>query len=98
MRCRCAASVRGVLPDCAGRVESHGGLNRACVWMARASPLPDLAVMLNQGGVGNGGVEALVLMVGLADEIDAAVGEAVKGLRACGCSWADIGSRLGITR
>ena len=54
--------------------------------------------MLNQGGVGNGGVEALVLMVGLADEIDAAVGEAVKGLRACGCSWADIGSRLGITR
>jgi hypothetical protein len=42
-------------------------------------------------------VEVLVLMVGLADEIDAAIGEAVKGLRACGYSWAEIGSRLGIT-
>ncbi len=43
-------------------------------------------------------MEALVLMVGLADEIDAAIGEAVKSLRARGCSWAEIGSRLGITR
>ena len=48
--------------------------------------------------VGDGDVEALVLMVGLADEIDAAIGEAVKGLRARGYSWAEIGSRLGITR
>ena len=31
--------------------------------------------------VGDGDVEALVLMLGLADEIDAAIGEAVKGLR-----------------
>ena len=35
---------------------------------------------------------------GLADEIDAARAEAVKGLRAYGYSWAEIGSRLGITR
>ena len=48
--------------------------------------------------VGDGDVEALVLMVGLADEIDNAIGEAVKGLRARGHSWAEIGSRLGITR
>jgi hypothetical protein len=48
--------------------------------------------------VGDGDVEALVLMVGLADEIDASIGEAVKGLRARGYSWAEIGSRLGITR
>ena len=48
--------------------------------------------------VGDGDVEALVLMVGLADEIDAAIGEAVKGLRARGYSWAEIGLRLGITR
>jgi hypothetical protein len=34
---------------------------------------------------------------GLADEIDAARAEAVKGLRAYGCSWAETGSRLGIT-
>jgi hypothetical protein len=35
---------------------------------------------------------------GLADEIDAARAEAVKGLRAYGYFWAEIGSRLGITR
>ena len=48
--------------------------------------------------VGDGDVEALVLMLGLAEEIDTAIAEAVKGLRACGYSWAEIGSRLGITR
>ena len=48
--------------------------------------------------VGDGDVEALTLMTNLADEIDAATAEAVKGLRAYGYSWAEIGSRLGITR
>ena len=48
--------------------------------------------------VGDGDVEALALMAGLADEIDTAIAEAVKGLRARGYSWAEIGSRLGITR
>jgi hypothetical protein len=48
--------------------------------------------------VGDGDVEALTLMVGLADELDTAIAEAVKGLRTCGYSWAEIGARLGITR
>ena len=48
--------------------------------------------------VGDGDVEALALMTGLAEEIDTAIAEAVKGLRTCGYSWAEIGSRLGITR
>jgi hypothetical protein len=48
--------------------------------------------------VADGDVEALILMTSLADELDAAIAEAVKGLRACGYSWAEIGSRLGITR
>ena len=48
--------------------------------------------------VGGGGVEALALILGLADEIDAAIAEAVKGLRERGYSWAEIGSRLGVTR
>ena len=48
--------------------------------------------------VGDGDVEALALMLGLAEEIDTAIAEAVKGLRARGYSWAEIGSRLGITR
>jgi hypothetical protein len=48
--------------------------------------------------VGDGDVEALALIVGLAEEIDDAIAEAVKGLRAYGYSWAEIGSRLGITR
>jgi hypothetical protein len=48
--------------------------------------------------VGDGDAGALALMVGLAEEIDAAIAEAVKGLRAYGYSWAEIGARLGITR
>ena len=48
--------------------------------------------------VGDGDVEAVTLMLSLAEEIDTAIAEAVKGLRTCGYSWADIGSRLGITR
>ena len=48
--------------------------------------------------VGDGDVEALALMLGLAEEIDTAIAEAVKGLRAHGYSWAEISSRLGITR
>ena len=48
--------------------------------------------------VANGDVEALVLITGLADELDAAVAKAVNGLRACGYSWAEIGPRLGISR
>jgi hypothetical protein len=48
--------------------------------------------------VGGGDVEALALILGLADEIDAAITEAVKGLRERGYSWAEIGSRLGVTR
>jgi hypothetical protein len=48
--------------------------------------------------VGDGDIEALALMLGLADEIDTAIAEAIKGLRARGYSWAEIGARLGITR
>jgi hypothetical protein len=48
--------------------------------------------------VADGDVEALALMLGLAEEIDTAIAEAVNGLRGCGYSWTEIGSRLGITR
>ena len=48
--------------------------------------------------VADGDVEALTLMTDLAAEIDTAIGQAVTGLRAFGYSWAEIGSRLGITR
>ncbi|HEU5384642.1 MAG TPA: hypothetical protein VFV73_01940 [Streptosporangiaceae bacterium] len=41
---------------------------------------------------------ALGLLVGLAGEIDAAMAEAVKGLRTHGYSWTEIGARLGISR
>jgi hypothetical protein len=53
---------------------------------------------LARARVGGGDVEALDHMLGLAEEIDTAITEAVKGLRGCGYSWAEIGSRLGITR
>jgi hypothetical protein len=48
--------------------------------------------------VADGDVEALTAMTGLSVEIDAAIGQAVTGLRAFGYSWAEIGARLGITR
>ena len=37
-------------------------------------------------------------MLGLSAEIDTAISQAVTGLRQFGYSWAEIGSRLGITR
>jgi hypothetical protein len=48
--------------------------------------------------VATGDVEALTLMLGLSAEIDDAIAQAVTGLRGFGYSWAEIGSRLGITR
>jgi hypothetical protein len=48
--------------------------------------------------VADGSAEALIVMTGLAAEIDVAIGQAVTGLRGFGYSWAEIGSRLGITR
>jgi hypothetical protein len=37
-------------------------------------------------------------MLGLSDQIDTAISQAVTGLRGFGYSWAEIGNRLGITR
>jgi hypothetical protein len=48
--------------------------------------------------VATGDVDALTLMLGLSAEIDTAIARAVTGLRGSGYSWAEIGSRLGITR
>ncbi len=48
--------------------------------------------------VADGDIEALTLMPGLSAEIDDAIAQAVTGLRAFGSSWAQIGSRPGITR
>jgi hypothetical protein len=48
--------------------------------------------------VAAGDVEALTLMLGLSADLDDAITQAVTGLRTFGYSWADIGSRLGITR
>jgi hypothetical protein len=45
-----------------------------------------------------GDIEAMAPMLGLAEKIDTSITEAVKGLRSCGYSWAEIGSRLGNTR
>ncbi len=48
--------------------------------------------------VGTGDIEALGHMVGLAAELDAAIQDAVIGLRRFGYSWTEIGNRLGISR
>jgi hypothetical protein len=48
--------------------------------------------------IAQGDIDALADMADLAAEIDTATGQAVTGLRARGYSWAEIGTRLGITR
>jgi hypothetical protein len=48
--------------------------------------------------VASGDVEALRGLVGLSDHLDTALVDAVRGLRAFGYSWAEIGTRLGISR
>ena len=48
--------------------------------------------------IAQGDIDALGDMADLAAEIDITMGQAVTGLRAKGYSWAEIGTRLGITR
>jgi len=48
--------------------------------------------------IATGDIDALTAMTGLAADIDTAIAYAVTGLRGYGYSWAEIGSRLGITR
>ena len=48
--------------------------------------------------IATGDIDALEAMTDLSGEIDAAIGQAVTGLRRFGYSWADIGAELGITR
>lgn len=45
-----------------------------------------------------GDIEALTGMAALADDIETAIRTAVIGLRENGYSWAEIGTRLGVTR
>ena len=48
--------------------------------------------------IAGGDVETLPALAALAVELDTALGEAVTGLRAAGFSWAEIATRLGVTR
>jgi DNA-directed RNA polymerase specialized sigma24 family protein len=48
--------------------------------------------------VASGDVEALRDLVALSEHLDTALTDAVRGLRAFGYSWAEIGTRLGISK
>jgi hypothetical protein len=48
--------------------------------------------------IAQGDIDALEDMRDLAAEVETAMGQAVKGLRQQGYSWAEIGTRLGISR
>jgi len=48
--------------------------------------------------VATGDIDAFTAMTELSAETDTAIGLAVAGLRSFGYSWAEIGTRLGITR
>ena len=45
-----------------------------------------------------GDVDALPALASLATEVDAAIADAVAGLRQAGYSWGEIATRLGVTR
>jgi hypothetical protein len=48
--------------------------------------------------IATGDIESLPLLTALSAEVDAAIGQAVTGLRGFGYSWAEIAARLGVTR
>ena len=48
--------------------------------------------------IAEGDVEGLADLVNLSNDLDAAILNAVKGLRGFGYSWGDIATRLGISR
>lgn len=48
--------------------------------------------------VATGDVEALIDLVALSTLLDTVIADAVKGLRRHGYAWAEIGTRLGISR
>jgi len=48
--------------------------------------------------IASGDVDALPDLASLSADLDAAIGDAVTGLRATGYSWGEIASRLGVTR
>ena len=48
--------------------------------------------------VAAGDIDAITHLAALADETDTAIRHAITGLRGHGYSWAEIGTRLGVTR
>ena len=48
--------------------------------------------------VATGDIDAIAELNALTDEVNAALGSAVIGLRLLGYSWAEIGTRLGVSR
>ncbi len=48
--------------------------------------------------IADGDIDALTFITDLAGEIDTTISATVKGLHGSGYSWAEIGSRLGVTR
>jgi hypothetical protein len=48
--------------------------------------------------VSGGDIDAVTDMAQLSGDLDDAIRLAVTGLRNCGYSWAEIGTRLGVTR
>ncbi|HUC23934.1 MAG TPA: hypothetical protein VMA73_14595 [Streptosporangiaceae bacterium] len=48
--------------------------------------------------IATGDIDAIAELNALTDEVNAALGSAVIGLRLLGYSWAEIGKRLGVTK
>jgi hypothetical protein len=48
--------------------------------------------------IADGDIDGLAALVTLAGDVDQAIDDAVRGIRAAGYSWTDVANRLGITR
>jgi hypothetical protein len=48
--------------------------------------------------IADGDIDGLAALVTLAGDVDQAINDAVRGIRAAGYSWTDVANRLGITR
>jgi len=81
-------------------MHSHSGSPRPKRTIETDQFLRMAARMLRAGGkrVGEGDAEELADLVQLRERLDAAIVEAVRGLRASGHTWQEIGDSTGTTR
>src|SRR5262249_26144105 len=96
-RARAPACTREPCQDTVDTQASAAGRRERRLRRVRP-PHPDRLRPPPAGGRPGGNIEPPLFLPARAADIDAAIGQAITGLRAFGYSWADIATRLGVTR